>query len=95
MNLSTFDPAELTAMYEGLLTKVFNDDMILALPVKTSEELETWKLAMSTGIHPTFYKRLADVVTEINSRKGMRNKKMPVRKSKRGRVFVGTPTFLI
>ncbi len=95
MKLHDLEPAALEEMYEDLLTKIFNDDMILAMPVKTSDELAEWKLAMQTGIHPTHYRLMADVVNEINERDGMRNKKMPVRKSKRGRVFVGTPTFMI
>ncbi len=95
MNLTAHTKEALKELYEDLLTKIFNDDMILAMPIKTPEELAAWKLAMQTGIHPEHYRLMADVVNEINTRKGMRNRKMPVRKSRRGRKFIGTPTFML
>ena len=95
MNLTAHTKEYLKALYEDLLTKVFNDDMILDMPIKTPEQLVAWKLAMQTGIHPAHYRLMADVVNEIKERKGMRNRKMPVRKSRRGRQFVGKPTFLL
>ena len=95
MNLTAHTKEYLTDLYEDLLTKIFNDDMILAMPARTPEQFEAWQAAMRTGIHPTHYRLMADVVNEIKARKGMRNRKMPVRKSRRGRKFVGTPTFLL
>lgn len=86
---------QLTERFEFLSSRVYNDDLILQLPVKTLAELAVWKEAMSSGILPHEYRLLAAVVEEIKGRRSMKNVKMPKRVSKRGRVFVGVPTFKI